>query len=226
MADTRRYYQAYDDRYAQVHRENLVWFSEKTSPIVKEVMERYAVSKEAKILEIGCGEGRDARFLLESGYHVLATDVSDHAIAFCRKAFPEYASDFATLDCLTERLDEKFSFIYAIAVIHMLLLDEDRDGFYRFLGDQLMEDGIALVCSMGDGIAERSSDITTAFALQERLHEDSGRILKIAGTSYRAVNFEAFQREIERNGLQVLETGLTDVQPDYYKMMYAVIRKA
>lgn len=222
----RRYYEAYDDRYAQVHKENLVWFSPKPSPIVNQVLERFGISKAAGILEIGCGEGRDARFLLEKGYRVLATDVSDHAIAFCKKAMPNDAECFSQLDCLRDRLDEKFSFIYAVAVIHMLLTDADRDGFYHFIREHLTDEGIALICSMGDGITERCSDISMAFELQDRIHEESGRTLQIAGTSYRAVSFGTFRQELEKNGLRILETGLTDGQPDYYQLMYAIVKKA
>lgn len=223
--ESRRYYEAYDDRYAQVHRENLVWFSENASPIVKMVLETYSISKEKKILEIGCGEGRDAGMLLRQGYDVLATDVSPNAIAFCRKTMPAYAPCFQTLDCITERLDEKFPFIYAVAVVHMLLLDEDRNGFYQFIREQLTADGVALICSMGDGFTEKCSDIAAAFELQERVHEQSGKTLYLAGTSYRAVSFESFKRELLGNGLQILDMGLTDVEPDYYKMIYAVVKR-
>lgn len=225
MDDSREYYKAYDDRYAQVHGEELRWFSEDPSPIVEDVIREYGISKEDRILEIGCGEGRDARYLLSQGYSLLATDVSVKAVEFCRKNMPGYADRFHVLDCITERLEEQFSFIYAVAVVHMLLLDEDRACFYQFIREQLSEKGVALICSMGDGITERKSDIATAFELQERTHEQTGRTLKIAGTSYRAVPFDTFEREIRENGLRILKTGLTDVKPDYYKMMYAVVRK-
>ena len=61
MDDSREYYKAYDDRYAQVHGEELRWFSEDPSPIVEDVIQEYGISKEDRSLEIGCGEGRDAR---------------------------------------------------------------------------------------------------------------------------------------------------------------------
>jgi len=72
---------------------------------------------------------------------------------------------------------------------------------------------------------EASSDIANAFVTQERVHEQSGKTLQLVGTSYRAVSFETFREEIRRNGLQILETGLTDIQPDYWKIMYAVVKK-
>ena len=220
----KKYYEAYDDRYRQVHRENLRWFDEHPSGIVCQMMEKYSISEDSKILEIGCGEGRDARFLLNGGYDILATDVSPEAVHYCQQRDRENKDRYAQLDCLKGVLRTRFDFIYAVAVIHMLVLQEDRDLFYGFFREHLTENGIGLICSMGDGVMERSSDISNAFDIQERLHEQSGRTLQIASTSYRAVSFDTFREEIQRNGLQILETGLTDIQPDYWKIMYAVVK--
>ena len=220
----KKYYEAYDDRYRQVHKENLHWFDENPSGIVRETVEKYGISMKSKILEIGCGEGRDARFLLNGGYNLLATDVSSEAVAYCREHDSEHREQYARLDCLKDKLENRFDFIYAVAVVHMLVLQEDRDGFYGFFRNHLTENGIGLICSMGDGALERSSDISNAFDTQERIHEQSGKTLQIASTSYRAVSFDTFWEEIRRNGLEILDLGLTDIQPDYWKMMYAVVK--
>ena len=220
----RKYYEAYDDRYRQVHKENLRWFDENPSRIVLEMMKKYEVSPKTNILEIGCGEGRDARFLLNLGYDVLATDVSPEAVSYCQELDPEHRGQYARLDCLKEKWKGRFDFIYAVAVVHMLVLQEDRDRFYGFFREHLSADGIGLICSMGDGVLERSSDISNAFDTQERVHEQSGKTLRLASTSYRAVSFDTFREEIRGNGLKILETGLTDIQPDYWKIMYAVVK--
>ena len=220
----RKYYEAYDDRYRQVHKENLRWFDENPSRIVLEMMKKYEVLPKANILEIGCGEGRDARFLLNLGYDVLATDVSPEAVSYCQELDPEHREQYARLDCLKEKWKGRFDFIYAVAVVHMLVLQEDRDRFYGFFREHLSEDGIGLICSMGDGVLERSSDISSAFDTKERVHEQSGKTLRLASTSYRAVSFDTFREEIRGNGLKILETGLTDIQPDYWKIMYAVVK--
>lgn len=222
---SRVYYEAYDDRYRQIHKHNLRWFTRKPSEIVMEVIEEFEIGKNARILEIGCGEGRDAKLLLEQGYDLLATDISAEAIAFCRNEWPLWECRFQTMNCIGGELEERFDFIYAVAVVHMLVRDEDRNEFYRFLYSHLKENGIALICTMGDGQMERSSDISEAFDLQERVHEESGQTLWIAGTSYRAVSFLTFEEELTKNKLDILKLGVTDVKPDYWKMMYAVVRK-
>lgn len=181
----RKYYEAYDDRYRQVHEKKLQWASDAPSPIVSQVMERFGLSTDAQILELGCGEGRDARFLLNRGYQVTATDISPEAIDYCRRENPAFAEHFQVLDCVTGEWNGKFDFIYAVAVIHMLVVDAHRAAFYRFIREHLKENGIALVCTMGDGTMERKSDIATAFDLQERTHGESGEKLLLAGTSCR-----------------------------------------
>ena len=222
----RKYYEAYDDRYRQVHEKALQWASDTPSAIVLKAMEKYGIGKEASILELGCGEGRDAVQLLRRGYALTATDISPEAIRYCRKKVPEFADNFRVLDCIAGTLEAKFDFIYAVAVIHMLVEDNDRTAFYHFIREHLKERGIALVCTMGDGTMERKSDVSTAFCLQERTHGETGKKLLLAGTSCRMVTRETFLREIRENGLDTLETGLTSAEPDFPVMLYAIVKKS
>ena len=130
------------------------------------------------------------------------------------------------MDCIGGGLDEKFDFIYAVAVIHMLVEDGDRENFYRFIREHLAENGIALVCTMGDGTMEVKSDISVGFDLQQRTHGASGEKLMLAGTSCRMVGWETFLREVEDSGMTLLERGLTAVEPDFNVMMYSVMGKS
>lgn len=218
----KKYYEAYDDRYRTIHEKGCSWFGCDPTPIVQRTIDKYVSDKSVKMLEIGCGEGRDAIPLLKQGYDLYATDVSEEAVSFCKKKAPEYADNFALLDCLNSAHTERYGFIYAVAVVHMLLLDEDRAGFYRFIKNHLTEDGIALICSMGDGAAEKTTDINEAFVLKERDHP-SGKI-KVAGTSFKMVSNQVFEKEIIYSGLNIIEKGITDGAPDYFKLMYAVVK--
>ncbi len=223
--EERAYYEAYDDRYRQIHAKQLQWAADAPSPIVAQVLNRYGISREAVILEIGCGEGRDARFLLDGGFDLTATDISPEAIRYCREKDAAHAEHYRVLDCLSENAAGKWKFIYAVAVIHMLVEDFHRSGFYRFFREHLTDDGIGLVCSMGDGTFEIRSDPSTAFDIQEREHWLTGQKLSVAGTSCRVVTTEAFSREISENGLDILEQGITNVEPDFPVMLYAVVKK-
>ena len=79
-----KYYEAYEIRYRQVHGKNLSWASDNPSPIVEEILKKYIHAYHARILDIGCGEGRDCRYLLKQGYDVQAVDISEEAVHYCR----------------------------------------------------------------------------------------------------------------------------------------------
>lgn len=220
----KRYYEAYDERYKTMHEKGLAWASAERTPIVLDVMERYGIKRGDAILELGCGEGRDARALLERGYSLIAADVSEEAVSFCRAAMPEHKESFRVLDCLRGNLHERYKFIYSVAVIHMLVPDEDRKAFYAFIRERLSEDGLALICTMGDGSAELQSDIRQAFDVQEREHP-SGKVM-VAATSCRMVSFETFERELAGGGLAIAEKGITASPPEFDSLMYAVVKRA
>ena len=221
--ENRKYYAAYEERYKTAHALGVSWSSPVCTPIVLEVLEKYGMDRHQPLLEIGCGEGRDSRAVLDAGYALSATDLSLEAISYCKRLLPQYADHFSVLDCLSQKLDERFDFIFAIAVVHMLVLDGDRDGFYRFFREHLSEKGIGLICTMGDGKFEMQSDISDAFTLRERNHE-TGKML-VAGTSCRMVSWETFEKELERNGLTVIEKGISEALPNFDSLMYAVVKK-
>ncbi len=190
-----------------------------------QIISQYSIGKESKILEVGCGEGRDAVYLLKNGYCVLATDISPTAIAFCKAEYPDFGNSFDVLDCVSQDRNEKYDFIYAVSVLHMLVLDEDRARFYEFLHQHLNDDGLALICTMGDGDQEWQTNVDAAFDLKKRTHEETGTELLIAATSCRTVSFHTFKQEINAHRLELLEHGITSIIPDFPTIMYAVVKK-
>lgn len=105
----------------------------------------------------------------------------------------------------------------------MLVEDADRDAFYGFVRAHLKDGGPALVCSMGDGEFEMKTDPATAFELRGREHP-SGK-MTVASTSCRMVSFDTLRAEIARNGLHIVEDGLTGAIPEFNSLLYAVIGK-
>ncbi|MBP5161749.1 MAG: class I SAM-dependent methyltransferase, partial [Spirochaetales bacterium] len=159
---------------------------------------------------------------LDAGYDLLATDISEEAISYCRKALPDHAQSFQVLDCISGKHENRYDFIYSVAVVHLLVEDEDRNAFYGFIHKHLKDDGFALICSMGDGKTEMESDISKAFTLSERNHA-SGKVM-VAGTSCRMVSLKTFEKELGRNGFEIVEQGLTSALPDFDSMVYAIVR--
>ena len=219
----RKYYEAYDDRYRQVHGQNLQWFYDNPTPIVLDTITEFGITCNHAILELGCGEGRDAYPLLEKGYCLTATDISPAAIKFAQLKWPQFSNNFRVLDCVAGEICEKFDFIYAVAVVHMLVDDEDRKAFYSFIRNHLNRNGVALICSMGNGILERKTDTGAAFELQNRIHEQSGKEVLIASTTCRMVSFDTLHKELEQNRLKVIKEGITSALPDFTELMYVVV---
>ena len=224
MSGIKQYYEAYDLRYRQVHEAGLAWFGGQPTPIVAQTLEKYGVRTDSPMLEIGCGEGQDAAALLMMDCNLLATDVSPEAIRFCREKYPRWAERFAVLDCLKDDLDQRYDFIYAVAVLHMLVPDEDRQALLTFIRDHLTADGIGLVVVLGDGEMQRATDITTAFDMQERTHEASGTKMMLASTSCRIVTRVEFREELTRAGLEIVELGDTSWDDTPFAM-YAVVKR-
>ena len=220
----KKYYEAYDQRYRQAHAQGMTWASDTPSPIVGQTLRRLALPPEARLLELGCGEGRDAAALLAQGRDLLATDVSPAAIAFCQAKYPAWAARFAVLDCLAGDLPGRFDFIYAIAVLHMLVLDEDRRRFLAFIREHLAPGGAALLAVMGDGREAFATDPARAFDLQPRSNNVAGVELCVAATSCRMVTAEDLHRELETAAFHVEEMGPCAIPPDFPRAQYAVVR--
>ena len=196
-----KYYKAYDKRYKQIHKQGLSWAINNNTKIVDEIIIKYKLEK-CKMLEIGCGEGRDSKYLLNKGYNLLATDVSKEAIKYCIDNDPIHKNNYKVLDVLKDSLNEKYDFIFSVACIHMLVLDEDRKNYYKFTYNHLNDHGYSLILSMGDGSFESKSDITTAFNNVKRIHQETDKEVSIAATSCRIVNFDTLKKEVINNNFK------------------------
>ena len=55
---------AYEERYKEIYKINLLWETTKPTNLVLETINKYDINKKDKILDLGCAEGRDAINLL------------------------------------------------------------------------------------------------------------------------------------------------------------------
>ena len=218
-----KYYEAYDKRYKQVHDKGLSWSSNNNTKIVEEIINKYHLENK-NILEIGCGEGRDARYLLNKNYNVLATDISQEAINYCIKNDITHKNNYKVLDVLNDNSKDKYGFIYSVACLHMLVLDEDREKYYENIYNHLEDNGYALILTMGDGIKESTSDISKAFDDIKRTHQETKQELNIATTSCKIINFDNLLKEVN-NKFEVIEYGITTIEEHFDKIMYILIKK-
>ncbi len=219
------YYKAYDKRYRQVHDKNTLWFSFIPTIEVMDVINEYKIDKNSKILEIGCGEGRDAIFLLNDGYNVIATDCSKEGINKCNDLSKnKYTNNFKQLDVINDKLDEKFDFIYSISVLNTLIDDNHRQKFLRFIKSHLTDNGLAFIVVTGDGEEEYCSNKEDAFIDVEKLNINTEEEMQVANTSCKIVNWQSFLSELKNSDLKVESKWISDRIPDFSISMCVVVK--
>jgi tellurite methyltransferase len=85
-----------------------------------------ALAPDAAILDLGCGEGRNALFLAERGFDVTAADVSEFGIAKLRSlaARSGRAVQAHVADMRSYRFDRKFDLIISHGCLHLIAREE------------------------------------------------------------------------------------------------------
>jgi SAM-dependent methyltransferase len=90
------------------------------------------------LLEIGCGSGRDASFMIKHGYKILAIDGSEKMIEEAKRLHPELKNSLKVLSVPSELNFKSLSFdgVYSIATLMHLpqnLLDIAFNKIYNLL---------------------------------------------------------------------------------------------
>lgn len=220
-----KYYKAYEERYKQVYENYDLWeIKEHTGELIK-VIEQLNISKNMNILDLGCGEGRDAIKLLEEGYNVMALDYSSTVINKCNEiTFNKYKNSFKQFDILEDTLNIKYDFIYSIALLHMFVLDKDRDKFWNFIKEHLKDNGYAFIVCIGDGNEEYQSNIEDAFKLKNKRMINNDKEILVASTSCRKVNWERIKSEINNNNLEIVKSYISKDIPNFDKVMCVIVK--
>jgi len=93
--------------------------------LVRQIVELMPDLAGARILDVGCGEGKNAAFFALRGAMVSAVDVSDLAIAHAKQLWPA-AADWQTCDARTLNYErEAYDIVIAYGLMHCLR-DEDE----------------------------------------------------------------------------------------------------
>lgn len=77
-------------------------------------------------LVVGCGFGDDAEELARRGFRVTAFDLSDTAIGWCRRRFPDSTVDYRVADLFTEKWEPSFDLVVELYTIQSLPLESRR----------------------------------------------------------------------------------------------------
>lgn len=87
-----------------------------------EIMRIKPPIKPYKVLDIGCGEGKDAVFLARNGYNVTAFDISEQGLSKARELADNFdvKIDFFKADVRNFRLETDFDIIFSSGVFHYI----------------------------------------------------------------------------------------------------------
>lgn len=129
----------YENRYKS---EDYYWGLE-PNQLCYEIMKLKPPTKPLKVLDIGCGEGKDAVFLARNGYAVSALDATDKGIEKGKLLAEKYgvSVDFFKANIEDFRLKEKYDIIFSSGVLHFVK-PEYRDDIFQNLKEYTNKNGI------------------------------------------------------------------------------------
>jgi SAM-dependent methyltransferase len=87
-------------------------------PIVCEILDR--ITRRGRLLDVGCGPGRNAKAAFIRGYDVVAIDTSSTAIERCRELYPDTRISFQVRDACATELEPGFDVILDSATYHAI----------------------------------------------------------------------------------------------------------
>lgn len=147
------------------------------SPFALEVVEK--LPPQQKILEVGCGNGRDASFFYSRSLRVVALDASSEAIAVCHRLYGGNGVEFKTGRLGDESLDlgGAFDVVYCRFVLHAMTQAEEEEMLFEAY-DRLRPGGaLYLECrSINDPLARLGEVISPT----ERIHGHYRRFIILA----------------------------------------------
>lgn len=110
---------AYEERYQA---EGYYWGT-RPNEMCLELLKRFYPTRPLRLLEIGCGEGKDAVFLAKCGYQVTAFDAAASGIEKAKRLADIHQTEvcFFQADLRDFRLDEEYDIIYSSGVFHHIL---------------------------------------------------------------------------------------------------------
>ncbi|MDR3086166.1 MAG: helix-turn-helix domain-containing protein [Christensenellaceae bacterium] len=130
----------YEDRY---RKEEYFWGLEPSTMCLK-VLELLPPSRPLKLLDIGCGEGKDAVFFARCGYEVSAFDISDAGIEKAKRLADKAQVPLRAFkaNLWDYRLEEKFDILYSSGVLEYIK-PELRDEIMGNYKSQVSDGGLA-----------------------------------------------------------------------------------
>ena len=180
MTDTLNYY--------ETDSKNLSFRYENADVIEVQKLLLQTFEKNSKLIEIGCGSGRDASFMTKNGFDVIGIDGSKNMIKKKKKNHPELSERLFHKTLPNDlKFDKKFDGIYSIATL-MHLSENDLKNTLSKIYNLLNQNGKFLM-----SISLFRDDIN------EYGFDDKGRYFLV-------LSFENWKNLLENVGFKILDT--------------------
>ena len=108
-----------------------------------ELMKLCPPAEGKNVLDIGCGEGKDAVYMAAKGYEVTAFDLTENGIRKTKRLAEDKGVEIKAYvdDINTFETDEKFDIIYSSGTVQYLF-DENKAAFFEKIGRITKKNGI------------------------------------------------------------------------------------
>ncbi|WP_462254001.1 class I SAM-dependent methyltransferase [Ekhidna sp.] len=143
------------------------------------------VSFPSKVLDVGCGEGRNGIYFIQNGYEYLGIDIDRSKLSliqYLSENLPDSKAKFKNVDLRDSDSQDEFDLIICSRVLHFAKSEEDLKEMWRILNMSLKTDGILYIAmdsivdtTMGrnleNGLVE-FPDKKVRFALTQETYQD------------------------------------------------------
>lgn len=111
--------------YEEKYRSDEYYWGVKPSYMCYEVLKLLPPDKPLKLIDIGCGEGKDAVFFAKNGYKVSAFDITQSGIDKSKRLAEKHRVeiDFFKADIRDFRLENSFDVIFCSGALHYIPTD-------------------------------------------------------------------------------------------------------
>jgi cyclopropane fatty-acyl-phospholipid synthase-like methyltransferase len=99
------------------------------------------LEKNKKLIELGCGNGRDSIFFSKKNINVLGVDQAENEIKFLNENYANKKLNFLADDFTDLNLDTKFDYIYSRFTFHSIN-EEKEDNTLSWVSSHLKDEGL------------------------------------------------------------------------------------
>ncbi len=223
------YYFGYEDRYRTVYENGAeLWESAEPNASLLGTLQKHPDVFAGRIIDLGCGEGRDSLYLLSQGHDVVSVDVSHSALGRAREraaAAGLAASGFMERDIIYLRgfAENSFDLAMNMGCLHMLVNEDQRAGHIARVYDIVRPGGYFVVdhCASewGKGFfsipdyEQVAGDLVPGRTIPRKIRVAGGEknvTLEVLPFSERSG--DALVDEISRYGFQLVDSTYTNTE--------------